>query len=113
MKRILMAGAVSLYLQQGEGLVDALTSSPLVSGLGVAQNNGMINIDPIRDALKREIQKVGFMRLSIPMVGDIDFTTEDVDALYNAIVQANTEVTKPTLPTPQPQQNTINNGGVY
>jgi hypothetical protein len=112
MKRILMAGAVSLYLQQGEGLVDELTSSPLISGLGVTQNNGMINIDPIRDVLKREIQKVGFMRLTVPMVGDIDFTTEDIDALYNDIVQANTQAVKPVAPSTPPQY-TINNGGVY
>ena len=114
MKRVLMAGAVSLYLKQGETLVDSLTSNPLISGLGVSQPNGMINIDPIRDTLKNEVQKVGFMRVSIPMVGDIDFTTEDIDALYNAIVESNTQLTRQPAVTPVQQSSyMINNGGVY
>ena len=113
MKRIVMAGAVSLYLKQGEGLVDALTSSSLVNGLGVVHDNGMLDLEPIRSTLKREIEKAGYMRLSIPMVGDIDFTTEDIDALYNAIVEANTQPAKPAVLTPPQQTSLINNGGVY
>lgn len=112
MKRVLMAAAVSLYLKQGDALVDALTSSPLISGLGVTQANGMINIEPIRDTLKSEINKVGFMRISVPMVGDIDFTVEDIDALYNAIAETNTHIAQaPIAPPPKPPL--INNGGVY
>ena len=109
MKRIIMAGAVSLYLKQNEGIVDTLTSNPLFTRLGVIHENGMIDIDSIRDAFKNEIKKVGFMRITIPMVGDVDFTTEDVDALYKFIVEANTQT--PTIVPPQTP--VINNGGVY
>jgi hypothetical protein len=106
MKRILMAGAVSLYLKQNEGIVDTLTSNPLLAGLGVVHENGMIDIDTVRDTLKSEVNKAGFMRLSLPMIGDIDFTTEDVDALYRFIQESNTSTT--------PGLSTINtNGGVY
>ena len=111
MKRILMAGAVSLYLKQNEGIVDTLTSNPLFSGLGVVHENGMLNIDPVRDVLKTEINKAGFMRLAVPIVGDVDFTTDDVDALYKFIVEANTQTTTPA--TTAPQSTVINNGGVY
>lgn len=111
MKRIIMAGAVSLYLKQNEGIVDTLTSNPLFTGLGVIHDNGMIDINPIRDALKSEISKAGFMRISIPFVGDVDFTSEDVDSLYKSIVEANTQTMNSGI-TP-PQSNFINNGGVY
>ena len=111
MKRILMAGAVSLYLKKNEGIVDTLTSNPLFSGIGVVRDNGMIDLEPLRDTLKSEINKVGFMRLTLPMVGDIDFTTEDVDSLYKYIIEANTQATTNyTTPTPT---SVINNGGVY
>lgn len=109
MKRIIMAGAVSLYLKQNEGIVDTLTSNPLFTGLGVIHDNGMIDIDSIRDALKNEVKKAGFMRITIPMAGDVDFTTDDVDALYKFIVEANTQT--PTIAPPQTP--VINNGGVY
>lgn len=110
MKRILMAGAVSLYLKKNEGIVDTLTSNPLFNGIGVVHDNGMVDLEPLRDTLKSEINKVGFMRLTLPMVGDIDFTTEDVDSLYKYIMEANTQATTSTTPTPTP---VINNGGVY
>jgi hypothetical protein len=106
MKRILMAGAVSLYLKQNEGVVDTITSNPIFTGLGVVHDNGMIDIDTVKDVLKSEINKAGFMRLSLPMIGDIDFTTEDIDALYKFIIESNTA----SVPTPV---SVINNGGVY
>lgn len=111
MKRILMAGAVSLYLKKNEGIVDTLTSNPLFSGIGVVRDNGMIDLEPLRDTLKSEINKVGFMRLTLPMVGDIDFTTEDVDSLYKYIIEANTQAT--TNNTTSTPTSVINNGGVY
>ena len=111
MKRILMAGAVSLYLKQNEQMIDTLTSNPLFTSLGVVQDNGQIDIEPIRDTLKNEINKAGFMRLSLPVIGDVDFTTEDVDALYRYIIEANNS----TASTPQTPISTIlsSNGGVY
>ena len=106
MKRILMAGAVSLYLKQNEGVVDTITNNPLFTGLGIVHDNGMIDIDTVKDVLKGEINKAGFMRLSLPMIGDIDFTTEDVDSLYRFITELNTT----SVPTPA---SVISNGGVY
>ena len=97
MKRILMAGAISLYLKQNEGMIDSLTSNPLFTSLGVVKDSGMIDIETVRDTLRNEINKAGFMRLTLPIVGDVDFTTEDVDALYKFIVEANTTV--PQIPS--------------
>lgn len=110
MKRIIMAGAISLYMKKNEGIVDTLTNNPLFTGLGVIHDNGMIDLDPIRDTLKSEISKAGFMRLSIPMVGDVDFTTDDIDALYRYIQEANTQATTSYIP---PAQTPSLNNGVY
>jgi hypothetical protein len=110
MKRILMAGAVSLYLKQNEGVVDTLISNPLFSSLGVIKGDGTVDVETLRDALKDEIKKAGFMRLSIPMVGNIDFTPEDVDTLYKFIVEADAATSRSFI---APQSSTLNNGGVY
>lgn len=109
MKRILMAGAVSLYLKQTEGAVDSLIGNPLLKATGVIHEDGMIDIDSVRDVLKSEINKAGFMRLSIPIVGDIDFTPEDVDALYRFVTECDAQSNAPVV-TPQ---QTVNNTGVY
>jgi hypothetical protein len=115
MKRILMAGAVSLYLKQNQSMVDTLASNPLFTGLGVMGTEGYVNIEALRDALKSEIQKAGFMRLSVPFVGDIDFTPDDVDTLYKFIVEADSSISRPlsnTTQTPTPNVTTYN-GEVY
>jgi hypothetical protein len=110
MKRILMAGAVSLYLKQNEGLVDTLTSNPLFTALGVVDSSGMIDLDKIRDVLKTEIKKAGFVRLTVPFAGDIDFTLDDVDLLYRMI----SEEYSRTVTTPQTLTAPIApSGGIY
>ena len=115
MKRILMAGAVSIYLKQNESLVDTLASNPLFTGLGVMSSDGNIDIEILRDALRGEIKKAGFMRVTVPMIGDIDFTPEDVDTLYKFILEVDSNKTKPLLNTTQTPLTSISNtaGGVY
>ena len=70
----------------------------------------MIDIDTIKDVLKSEINKAGFMRLSIPMIGDIDFTSEDIDALYRDIQESNTQSLTSYVAT---SQTPSLNNGVY
>ena len=106
MKRILMAGGISLYMKQNEGIVDTIANNPLFAGLGVVTNDGMVDIDTLLNTLKSEINKVGYMRLSLPVIGDIDFTADDVDALYRDIIQIENSTT--TIQSP-----TNNIGGVY
>lgn len=102
MKRIICAGGVSLYLSKGESAVDIILNHPMVSGLGVSTPDGMVNIELLRDVLKREISKAGYMRVTLPIIGDIDFTAEDVDSLYGYIAGNNT-----TPPAVQSAPSTI------
>lgn len=111
MKRIIMAGAASLYLKQNQSLVDTVTSNPLFSSLGVIDKDGMIDIDVVRDTLKEEITKSGFVRASLPFIGDIDFTADDVDTLYRILVDTNTS-TKAVNNVLTPVTNSYS-GGVY
>lgn len=102
MKRIVAAGALALYLQQNSGIVDMVISNPLFSGLGVATEDGLVNIELIRDVLKNEIKKVGFMRIRFPILGDVDFNADDIDTLYSTIVSISnppTPITPPIIKT--------------
>jgi hypothetical protein len=86
LKRILAAGAIALYLNRNSDMVDRLLNNPLISNLGVSTSDGMIDIDLIRDVYKSEIAKAGFLRIHFPIIGDVDFTTDDVDVLYRCIM---------------------------
>jgi hypothetical protein len=110
MKRILAAGGVSLYLKHNEGVVDSLLSNPLIASLGVVTPDGMVNIETLRDVYRAEISKAGYMRISFPIIGDIDFTPDDIDTLYKYIVNTNTPQVSSSLPTPT---TVPHNGGIY
>ena len=89
-KRVVIAGFTSLYLKQNERVVDTLISNPMFSALGVSDNNG---IDTIRDIMRSEISKAGFVRLTFPVIGDIDFTADDVNDLHRFITESNAQTT--------------------
>jgi hypothetical protein len=87
LKRIAAAGAIALYLKRNTSIVDVIINNPIISGLGIANPEGMVDIEILRDVYKNEINKAGYLRINFPMLGDIDFTPEDVDALYKCIME--------------------------
>jgi hypothetical protein len=98
LKRIAAAGAIALYLNRNSDMVDKLLDNPLISNLGVSTSDGMIDIDLIRDVYKSEIAKAGFLRIHFPLIGDVDFTSDDVDALHRCIM--NISAPNPTTQVP-------------
>jgi hypothetical protein len=97
-KRILASGAIAIYLNRNSNIVDQIIANPLIAGLGVTDEKGMIDLDTLRIVYKDEVQKAGFVRLHIPIIGDVDFTAQDIDELYKYIVEAGNAST-PTLAT--------------
>jgi hypothetical protein len=91
MKRIIGAGAAALFLRNNERKIDTI-----ISTLGIVNSDNMVNIELARDILKSEISKAGFMRIGFPVIGDVDFTSDDVDELYKNIISIN----QPPQPTP-------------
>jgi hypothetical protein len=86
MKRILAAGAISIYLNQNQSIVDTVLNNPLFNGLKISNNEGMIDIDVLRDVYKKEVEKAGFLRVHFPLLGDVDFTSDDIDTLHRCIM---------------------------
>ena len=97
-KRILAAGAISIYLSQNQSIVDTIITNPLFNGLKISNNEGMIDIDILRDVYKKEVEKAGFLRIHFPLLGDVDFTGDDVDTLYKCIMSMSPSAS-PTAPT--------------
>jgi hypothetical protein len=89
LKRIIAAGAIALYLKHNTNIVDNVLNNTMFSGLGVSTPEGMVDIDALRDVYKNEINKAGFLRIHFPVLGDVDFTGDDVDILYISIVAIN------------------------
>jgi hypothetical protein len=85
LKRIAAAAAIAIFLQQNNKLVDQISNHPMFNNLHLINSDGMFNIELVRDVLKNEIAKAGFLRVSFPLLGDVDFIPDDVDTLYRCI----------------------------
>ena len=85
LKRIAASGAIAIYLNQNSNLVDILLQNPMIKALNLVDDQGMIDIETLRDVYRNEINKVGFMRIHLPMLGDVDFTADDIDSLYKIL----------------------------
>ena len=96
-KRIISAAGIAIYLQQNSNLVDSIISNPAFSSLHLCDENGMINIELLRDVIKNEVSKAGFVRIKFPMLGDVDFTPEDIDSLYKCIHSISAPPTNPLI----------------
>jgi hypothetical protein len=108
LKKILAAGALALYLKQNTKIVDSIINNPMFSSFGVSTEDGMINLEMLRDVYKQEISKAGFLRITFPIIGNVDFTADDLDSLYNAIMSID-----PATPVQAPQSTiTLVNNGV-
>ena len=81
MKRIIGAGAAALFLKNNQNKIHSL-----LDALGIMSDDNMIDIESARDILKSEISKVGFMRITFPVIGDVDFTPDDIDKLYRYMI---------------------------
>lgn len=102
LKRIAAAGAIALYLKKNNNVIDSILNNPLFSSLHISTDDGMVDLDILRDIYKDEINKAGFMRIHFPMLGDVDFTPDDVDALYNAITSVSPPAPINALPSFNP-----------
>lgn len=85
LKRIAAAGAIAIYLNQNMTLVDKILQHPMVEAMNLVNDQGMVNIETLRDVYKNEINKVGFLRMHLPLLGDVDFTSDDLDSLYRIL----------------------------
>jgi hypothetical protein len=96
MKRILAAGALALYLKQNTNIVDTILNNPLFASLKLSTPDGLINLEAVRDIYKSEIHKAGYMRVTFPMLGDVDFTADDLDRLYAIIMSIEGQLSNQT-----------------
>jgi hypothetical protein len=87
MKRIIGAGAAALFLRNNQNKIYSILNS-----LGIVSDDNMIDIESARDILKSEIAKAGFMRISFPVIGDVDFTPDDLDKLYRYMISVDQPV---------------------
>jgi len=81
-----IAGAL-VYAAQGKAtdIIGALANNPIVSTLKLIDENGAVDIESARLAVKSSCQKHGAAEINIPMIGQFTLTEKNFDSMYNFI----------------------------
>jgi hypothetical protein len=66
-------------------LFEALKSNAIISMLGVAKEDGMIDLDVLRKAFKEQAESSGPVSIDIPAIGKITLSSNDIDMIYRYI----------------------------
>jgi hypothetical protein len=97
LKRIGAAGAIALYLNKNATLIDKILKHPMISAMDITDEAGMVDIETLRDVYRKEINRAGFLRVHLPILGNVDFTGEDLDSLYRILQSIDAASTSSTL----------------
>lgn len=83
-KWVLGAGA-SRMLSRSTEIFNELKLNPIVTAMGVIDDQDMIDIDTIRAEFAKQAQR-GAITFNIPLMGALTLDSGDIDKIYNAIV---------------------------
>lgn len=87
-QRVLIGTGIGLAIRRNRGRIDELKSNPVVKMLGIFDETGTkVDLDAIREELSKQIVKEGF-KIEVPTIGNLTFHKEDIDKLYNYIVNS-------------------------
>lgn len=82
----LIGTGVGIAISKGETLIKQLKMNPIVQMLGIITEDNMIDIATIYEELKKQAAQ-GPITFSLPTVGNITFTENDVNKVYTYITQ--------------------------
>ena len=79
------AGAI-LIISKADALIDQFKDHPMVKAMGIMDGD-MIDIEALHSAFRKQAQTVGSVDISIPMIGELRMGVQDIDRLYNFIME--------------------------
>lgn len=77
--------AIILATSNYDSIYERLVNNEIVRTLGIVNDDKCIDLDRLADAMKVSASKYGKMQISVPIVGTMYFSSEDVDKLRNCI----------------------------
>lgn len=86
-KRVLVGTTIALALNKSDRYFEMLKGNQMVQALGVIDADGDIDVETLVPIVKEQLSKES-MTLNIPMLGDLKFTSSDVDKLHDYIKTA-------------------------
>ena len=83
-QRAMLGVAISLFLNKKSQEIKNMISNGLGKTMGISDDDGMIDIDLLKDTIKQQITEEG-IKYKNPYIGTITFHKDDVDVLYKYV----------------------------
>lgn len=80
-----MGTALGLASNKVGSALDVLKGNTIVQMLGIIDEDGMVDVDALTDAMKKSADKYGKITVDIPLVGRLSFSSTDVENLKRYI----------------------------
>lgn len=87
LQELLARMAVGRVISNEEAIKESLMNNGIIRTFDLIDREGMVDVDGLRNELKKEIERKGKISISIPMFGKLSFTPADVDSIYKYIVE--------------------------
>lgn len=76
---------VGRFIDNSENVKTTLLNNGFLRTFGIMDSDGMVDVDSLVKDIKRELDKIEKITISVPMIGKMTFTDSDVDTLYKHI----------------------------
>lgn len=86
-QEVLARIAVSRMIGNAEYLKQSLINNAYVKTFSIMDNEGNVDVEGLARDLKQQIQQKNKLTISLPMLGNFTFTADDVDKLYQTIME--------------------------
>lgn len=73
--------------QNIETIKIGLMNNGFARTMNLVDSDGMVDVDQLLQDIRREIERQGSIQFEIPMIGKLTFKADDVDVLYNKIME--------------------------
>lgn len=90
-QKVIAATAIAIAIKRIGNVVSSLKDNDFIKMLDIIDEDNNVDVDILRDELKKQIPEDG-VKTDIPMIGVITFHKNDVDRLYDYIIQNDLEV---------------------
>lgn len=85
----ILGSAVTLSMQNIDDIYNSICQNQYLKLLKIVDQNGMIDSYKMTQALKENAQKYGKLQMSLPLIGTLTFSDQDIDKLRQYIEGVN------------------------
>lgn len=84
-KKWVLGSGMGMMLSNSSNIYEQLKNNEFIKMLNIIDTNGNVNVDALYKELKKQAQK-GSATIEFPMIGAFMLNEQDVDKLYNFII---------------------------